>query len=221
MPVRITDLSQPLTPGMSVFPGDPTVAFETVATVPADGFRVSALHMGTHSGTHVDAPSHSIEGAAAIDDVDLTFFHGRARIVRVEDVEKQQRIEFDQVSAQLEGLAPGEIVIFQTDWSEHFNTSTYFEHPFLDAKIADCLVSQQVRTVGVDLLSPDFSPIEAKTEAANLPFHEIFLGAGGVIFENLTNLAAVTTRNPLFSAFPIRLVGLDGAPVRAVALGDF
>ncbi|MEV0946379.1 cyclase family protein [Rhodococcus sp. NPDC049939] len=220
MPVRIIDLSQPLAPGMSVFPGDPTVSFETVATVPVDGFRVSALHMGTHSGTHVDAPSHRIESSATIDDVELTYFHGRSRIIRVRDARRQQCIEFDQVSPQLEHLEPGEIVIFATGWSEHFNTPMYFDHPFLEARIAAYLVSQQIRSVGVDLPSPDSSSFGAETKVADLPFHEVFLGAGGVIFENLTNLGALSTPNPLFSAFPIRLAGLDGAPVRAVALED-
>ncbi|AOW92445.1 hypothetical protein BFN03_06265 [Rhodococcus sp. WMMA185] len=222
MPVRIIDLSQPLTPGMSVFPGDPAFSFETVTTIRADGFRVSALHMGTHSGTHVDAPAHRIEDAATIDEVDLTLFHGRSRIIRVPETRRQQRIGLDRVITQLDGLVAGEIVIFQTGWSERFNTPAYFEHPFLDVEIADYLASHQIRSVGVDLPSPDFSPTEAQSRgdlgAAHLPFHEVILGAEGVIFENLANLAAVTTPSPLFSAFPIRLAGLDGAPVRAVAL---
>jgi kynurenine formamidase len=221
MSAVITDLTHPLTSGMPVFPGDPAVLFQEATTVAAEGFAVTALHMGTHSGTHVDAPSHSIDGAPPIDAIDLNRFHGRARIVQVHAAGKQQPIQLDEVQSQLTGLRAGEIVIFHTGWSEHFDTPAYFEHPFLDQRIAEYLVTQQVRSVGMDLLSPDHTPLDhSGAGPVLLPFHEIFLGAGGVIFENLTNLAAVTTDRPLFFALPLRLAGLDGSPVRAVILDD-
>jgi kynurenine formamidase len=221
MSTVLIDLTHPVTTGMPVFPGDPTVSFHEAATVAADGFAVSSLHMGTHSGTHVDAPSHSIDGAAAVDAVDLNRFHGRARIVHVPAPRAQHRIGLDEVAPQLVDLQADEIVLFHTGWSEHFHTHTYFEHPYLDADIAGYLVDHQVRSVGMDLLSPDHTPLDNLDPGpVHLPFHDIFLGAGGVIFENLTNLAAVTTDRPLFSALPLRLTGLDGSPVRAVILND-
>jgi kynurenine formamidase len=114
------------------------------------------------------------------------------------------------------GMSAGTIVLVRTDWSRHVGTDRYYrEHPFLDAAVARHLIDLGVRAVGIDTPSPD--PYDPGSAVPRLPFHAAFLGAGGVIVENLTNLAALTWPDPLFSALPLPLVGLDGSPVRAVA----
>jgi arylformamidase len=83
--MRIVDLTQPLVDGMAVYEGDPPVHITTVRTRAKDGWEVRQLQMGSHTGTHVDAPIHMHDGGATLDDVPLDRFCGPAVVVRVTD----------------------------------------------------------------------------------------------------------------------------------------
>ncbi|MEX5296508.1 cyclase family protein [Kocuria sp. CPCC 205268] len=214
----LVDLSHPVEAGMQVFPGDPPVDSRLAASVPRDGFQVAELHLGTHSGTHVDAPLHTVDGGSSVDELDLSRLVGPGRVVHVPDLREHDVIRWDDVRAQLEDVPAGTIVLFRTDWSRHFGTPRYLEHPVLDVEIAEHLLSAGVRVLGVDTLNPDRTPDASSTGPLELPVHAAVLGAGGAIIENLTNLHAVTWPDPLLSALPLRLRGLDGSPVRAVAM---
>ena len=212
--MRIVDLSQPVVTGMQVYPGDPEVSLTTVATLAEDGFQVASVHAGTHTGTHIDAPLHSIAVGAPVDRIAVERLVGTARIVRCPGLEPHQRLRWAEVEDGLRDLREGSIVLFETGWSRHFGTADYLAHPVLSPGIAEALLAAGVSVVGVDTLNPD----PTLSNGGRLPFHAAFLGAGGVIIENLTNLAAVTWEDPLVSALPLPLAGMDGSPVRAVAL---
>ncbi|PPF34947.1 cyclase family protein [Pseudoclavibacter sp. AY1H1] len=215
---KIVDLTHPLTSGMQIYPGDPEVQIAPATSLAEDGVVVHALQLGTHTGTHLDAPSHSIADGHTVDGLDLGRLVAPLLVVDVtEFAQPGGRIELAQVAGQLERLTPGAIVVFRTDWSKRFGRPEYLEHPFLDAAIAERLLAAGVTVVGVDTLSPDRT--DATAESADLPFHDVFLGAGGVIIENLSNLSAIdTARDPWISALPLPFTGLDGSPVRAVAM---
>ncbi|MCC3301773.1 cyclase family protein [Arthrobacter sp. zg-Y895] len=219
--MQVVDLSHPVRTGMQVFPGDPSVELNSAATVAADGFAVAQLHLGSHTGTHLDAPLHTVQDGTPVDAMPLEALMGPARIVSLPEPAANTVLRWKDVSGQLAGLLPGTVVLFCTGWSRHFNTRTYLQHPTFDAEIAERLVEAGVRLVGVDTLNPDPTPGPAEPGHAEggtfLPFHDVFLGAGGGIVENLTNLDTVPWPEPWFSALPLRLEGLDGSPVRAVA----
>jgi len=84
--MTIVDLSVPITTGMPVYPGDPEVAVGPALTVERDGVNVLALHLGSHSGTHVDAPKHIDDALPALDEVPLERFCGPAAVVDVRSV---------------------------------------------------------------------------------------------------------------------------------------
>jgi kynurenine formamidase len=212
--MRVVDLSHPIRTAMQVFPGDPEVRVSTVATLEADGFQVAEVHAGTHTGTHLDAPLHSIRGGASVDVIALERLVGAARIIACRDLTPHTVITWEDVADQVQDLDGARIVLFRTDWSECFGSERYLEHPVLTAEIADRLLALGVDVVGVDTLNPDAT----LDNGGYLPFHAAFLGAGGVIIENLTNLADVTWPGPLVSLLPLPLDGADGAPIRAVAL---
>ena len=217
--MQAVDLSHPVTTGMQVFPGDPEVFLANAASVETDGFQVASLHLGSHSGTHLDAPLHTVPGGAGVDTIPLETLMGRARIVRVPAAAAGGHgcIRWQDIAGGMEDLMPGTVVLLNTGWSAHFNTPRYLQHPFFEAEIARRLLAAGVRTVGVDTLNPDPTPVPGSSGPVALPFHEVFLGAGGSIIENLTNLDAVTWTDPWFSALPLRLAGMDGSPVRAAA----
>lgn len=215
---HLVDLSHPLEAGMQVFPGDPPVESRLAASFPTEGFQVTEIHLGTHSGTHLDAPLHTVRGGAPVDQIDLAMLVGPAHIVHVPDRQPREVIRWGQVRSQLEGVQPETMVLFRTDWSRHFGTPLYLDHPVLDVEIVQHLLSAGTRVIGVDTLNPDRTPGTSSTGPLELPVHTAVLGSGGAIIENLTNLDAVTWADPLLSALPLRLRGLDGSPIRAVAM---
>ncbi|MHA7277853.1 cyclase family protein [Arthrobacter sp. Hz1] len=214
--VRLVDLSHPIVTGMQVFPGDPEVTITVTAEIVADGFQVAEVHAGTHTGTHLDAPLHTIEGGASVDQIDLSRLVGVARIVRLPQVEPGHVFVWSDVEAQLSDLGSVAMVLFQTGWSAHFGTELYLRHPAFDAEVAVGLLDRGISVVGMDTLNPDLTDLSGAE--VDLPFHRTLLGADGVIVENLTNLASVDFIDPWVSVLPLPYQGMDGSPVRAVAM---
>ncbi|MEV0378842.1 cyclase family protein [Nonomuraea sp. NPDC050643] len=207
--MTLIDLSVPVETGMPVYPGDPEVSIGPALTVAHDGVNVLGLHLGSHSGTHVDAPSHLDDSLPTLDDLPLERFAGPAAVVDVRGLAPRAPIgpeAFMEVRA-------GTIVLVATGWSAHWGTDGYRAHPFLTEEAATLLVERGVRTVGIDALSVDPTP------ADDFPAHRVLCGAHAVIAENLTGLGRLLeARGPIeVSMFPIRLAGADGAPVRPVA----
>lgn len=214
---RIVDLSRRVDSETQVYPGDPRVRLEPAATLAADGVNVLALHLGSHSGTHVDAPYHFVEGGGRIDEMDPRLFVGPAVVVDVRGKGPRERITVEDLQPYEGRLSEGIIAILQTGWEERYGTPGYHDHPFLDRRAAELILDAGVKTVAIDALSVDETILEGE-HPEGYPAHHAILGAGGVIAENLANLAAVDFPNPLFSLLPIKLGGSDGAPVRAVAM---
>lgn len=214
---RLVDLSHPVQDGMPVYPGDPAVRVRPATTVAEHGYNVLHLQMGSQSGTHVDAPYHFLQDGARIDELPLELFLGPARVVDVRGKPPRGRIGWDDLSPHAEHLVPGCLLVLHTGWDEHWGTPAYLEHPFLTAEAADRIVAAGVRTVAVDALSIDETVVDGQA-AGGFAAHDAVLGAGGVIVENLCNLAALSTASLVLSVLPLRLAAADGAPVRAVGL---
>lgn len=210
--MRLVDLSVPITTGMPVYPGDPEVALDPALTVAEDGVNVLRLHLGSQSGTHVDAPYHIDDALPDLDALPLDRFAGPAVVVDARGLAPRTAVP----AGALTGIRPGVIVLVATGWSAHWGTEEYLAHPYLSPEAARLLVEAGVRTVGIDALSVDPTP------PADLPAHRALCGAHAVIAENLTNLdvllAAQAAGRPIEVFLPpLRLAGADGAPVRAFA----
>ncbi|MGR6923035.1 cyclase family protein [[Actinomadura] parvosata] len=198
--MELLDLSAPIETGMPVYPGDPEVSIGPALTVARDGVNVLGLHLGSHSGTHVDAPFHIDDSLPTLDELPLERFHGPATVVDARGL--------GSIGPELfEGVRAGVIVLVATGWPLGGHG-----HPFLSAEAARLLVERGVRTVGTDALSVDPTPADA------FPAHEILLRAHAVIAENLRGLdRLIGERRVEVSMFPLRIAGGDGSPVRAVA----
>lgn len=214
---RIVDLSHIVNADTQIYPGDPSPSLTPAATLERDGFNVLHVSMGSHTGTHVDAPYHFLADGARIDQLELSLFLGPAVVADVRGLPSRARIEWSHLEPYADELAPGRILLLHTGWSRHWRTGTYYDHPYLDPDAARRTVAAGVRTVGVDALSVDETPAPG-AGAGTYPAHRVLLGAGGVIVENLTNLESIDFASPLLSVLPLRLDDADGAPVRAVAL---
>lgn len=214
---RVVDLSHPVDEGTQVYPGDPAVSLSPATTIAGEGFNVLHVRMGSQTGTHVDAPYHFLVDGARIDELDLALFCGAAVVVDLRGTTARQAIGWDSLQPYADALAPGRLLVLHTGWDRYWGTDTYFDHPYLDAEAAARVVAAGVRTVALDTLSLDETVLEGP-QPAGFAAHHAVLGAGGVIAENLTNIAAVDFPDPVLSILPLRLTGADGAPVRAVAM---
>ena len=126
-------------------------------------------------------------------------------------------ITIESVREQLDGVRSGDIVLFHTGWARHYQSPQYFDNPFLDSELVRSLLSRGVLTFGLDALNIDETPTD-ENPGEGFPAHHLIAQAGGVICENLCNLENITFADPFISILPLKFIGIDGAPVRAVAM---
>ena len=211
------DLTQPLTEDATVYPGDPPVELSAHATHDADGYRVTDLHLGSHSGTHVDAPSHTEPDGRSLDAFDVSTFEFDARLVDCRGKAARAPIAVDDLPEEVADNT--DLLVFHTDWSDHWTTERYLDHPYLAPETARWC-GERGLSVGLDALNPDPTPTEnaGEEEPTGVPAHRAVLGSNCLVVENLTNLDRLPERCEV-RAYPLALAGAsaDGAPVRAVA----
>jgi kynurenine formamidase len=215
--VRVVDLSHPVTAETQVYPGDPVPHIAQHSTIERDGFNLMRITMGSQSGTHVDAPYHFDDDTKKIDEVPLPLFVGPATVLNCGELSARQAITSQLLGSQLERVQPGDIVLFKTGWSKHYGTDEYFNNPYIDAALVRDLLARGVLTFGLDAINIDETPDDSHP-GVGFPVHHLIAKAGGVICENLTNLEAIDFDRPLVSILPMKFIGIDGAPVRAVAM---
>jgi arylformamidase len=204
----IVDLTRPLTSQSLSYPGDQigvAVAGAGGADPETQATRPTLLDM--HLGTHMDAPLHFIPGAADI--ASLALVLRPAVVVRTRERAIPAR-------ALPEALPQGCAVLFDTGWTTSLESRSYYEgFPHLSPELAEALVSR-----GATLVAIDTPSVDAIDPTSRFPAHRILLGAGIPIVEGLCNLDRLPdgARAFWFAAFPLKLEGADGSPVRAVAL---
>jgi kynurenine formamidase len=210
------ELSHPITSGIQVYPGDPVVSVESALSVEQDGVDVSLLHLGSHTGTHLDAPSHTVAGGRTTATISLDELVGEALLVHLSPQPARAIYGLDEITRALGELPPTvpAIVIMNTGWSQHFGSDEALNHPAIHPDAAAELMRRGMHLLAVDTLSPDPTG-EGSTD---FPVHEVVLGSDGLIIENITGLAGL--REYLRVGFFPLPIDADGAPVRAVVLDD-
>ncbi len=201
-----TDVSVPIRPGMVTFEGDPAVILErTSALAAGDVCNVSRLDFGVHSGTHVDAPNHFIDGASGIESIPLDVLVGLALVVDASMAGSQ--IDREAIG-RMEIPEGTERVLFRANsvlWNESKFQSTFVG---LTGEGALALVALGVRLVGIDYLS--IAPFGNPT-----PTHRALLDASVTIVEGL-DLRGVEAGPHDFICLPLLIPGSDGGPARAM-----
>jgi arylformamidase len=195
--MEIIDVSVPIRTGMVTYPGDPEAVLERVESMAdGDSANVSRLDLGVHTGTHVDAPVHFLEGEAGVDELSLDVLNGPCEVVATD------RLEEFAVGSVPEGA---ERVLFKTPNSELWALETFpDEFERFDGAGASALVGRGLKLIGVDYLS-----------VGDHEAHRTLLGAGVVVVEGL-DLRGVEPGSYELYCLPLRLVGSDGAPARTI-----
>lgn len=197
--MEIFDVSVPVRTGMVTYPGDPEVLLERAKSI-AEGAtaNLTRIDMGAHSGTHVDAPVHFLEGRAGAESLPLEALLGPCVVVEVAGLTESDV-----------AVAPEDVerVLFKTPNSELWARDEFPEEfARLDGAGARLLVARGVKVVGVDYLS-----------VGDREAHRVLLGAGVVPIEGL-DLRGIDPGEYFLVCGPLKLVGSDGAPARVFLL---
>jgi arylformamidase len=201
------DVSVPVKNGMVHWPGDAPYEIERLKDfAKGDPLTLSYIKLGVHTGTHMDAPLHFVEGGSTIDSMPIEATVGPARVVAIRDRESVKVAELETLNLQ-----PGERILFKTYNSEHcWNTDTFAEDfIYISHEGAEYLAARQVRTVGVDYLSV------GGFRKDGLETHQALLGGGIWVIEGL-NLQGIEPGNYELMCLPLKLANAEGAPARAL-----
>ena len=202
---KLIDLSLPLFEGMPHYPTDPPTILKEAKNIEQDRTRVTEMSLGSHTGTHVDVPSHVFQDGKSLEQMDLSCFLGRAVKLHLD-----RFMEYDPAGLEYDGI------LLETGWGKWYGEPHKYHssaRPSIPLFLVDKLLEKGLKFFGCDLPSVD------KSGAREKIIHGRLLSRDVVIYENLMNLeklpeAAVFT----FVGLPLNFQGLDGSPVRAVAI---
>lgn len=221
MKKRIIDLSFTFQKGMQTFTSYWHPAFEItqLAHHGVEKRETRKIVMGTHTGTHVDAPRHFIKGGETIENIPLDVFIGPATILDFSKAPQKSEIGLKDVMKAL-GKSPCERVIFRFDWDKKYGTKQYYiNHPFLSEEVCRWLVKRKCKLIGFDTPQPD-NPENGFGKPKDGPNHKILLGAGVILLEYLTNLKKIKQKTVQLVAAPLKIKEGDGAPTRCFVIED-
>lgn len=178
------------------------------------GRNTHSILMGSHSGTHMDAPLHFFDGAEGIDSADLQKICGEMTVVDFSCMGAGSIVQREDVKE----LQVTERMLFRFDWWKRWKTQDYYLHfPFFSEEAVLYFIEHGMRVMAMDTPSPDDGSAIAKK--SDSPMHKLLLKNGVTIIEYLTNTDQLLTEKKysLF-ALPLKIKDCDGAPARVVAV---
>lgn len=205
----LIDVSYPYNDAMVIYPNNPKFSIRQVQSLEkGDSANVSLLTIGSHTGTHIDAPSHFISGGNTIDQISLEAMNGTAKLF---DLRGNADITRDVLSNC--DIDTGDIIILKTDNSNVFyGDAVLNDYVTLDYDAATYLVEKRIKMVCIDYMTIE-RPRAKRIVGRNV--HSILLSKNVLIAEML-NLTHVEKGIYQIFCFPINIVGADGAPARIV-----
>jgi len=205
-PGEVFDLSLPIRDGGPSYPGDPICSIVPFKSLGRDGVRLKAISIGSHQATHLDAPAHFLADGTTVELIPLEQTSGPAILADLGDRPARSAIEIEDFAGL--DLQPGDRLVYRLGWDRRVNEPGYFtEMPRLSLGAAAWLAERRLGLLGMDTPTPnpDHGP----------EIHRLLLGAGTVLLEGLAGLEQLRPGSFWLFAAPIRIVGSDGAPVRA------
>lgn len=206
---KLIDISYPYDVGMVVYPGNPEFNIEKIrAFEKGDNFAITGFSLGSHTGTHIDAPAHMIEGGQTIDELPLEAMNGSAKVI-----DFTNKKDISAADIEMANIESDSIVLFKTDNSFCFQEDgTLDEYVTLTYDAAELLAKKNIKTVGVDYMTIERPK---RKRVANKSVHSSLLSKGILIIETL-NLKDVEAGDYMIHCFPLNIIGADGCPVRVV-----
>lgn len=207
--MRIIDLSLPIDDEM------PGVEITAARRLSEDGWNATTLSLYSHCGTHMDAPRHFLPDGNTLDQQALEVVVGPAIVVNLAPVEPRELITIDHLASVIDQVQPGVRLLLRTDWHKRYGTPEYRnELPRISLELAEWLVERDVALVGVE--PPSVADVNNMQELTEV--HQTLFRGNVVIVEGLSNLDQIRSTKVQFIALPMKIVGGDGSPVRAIAM---
>jgi arylformamidase len=204
--MKLIDISMKIKEGMPVYPGNPEPDIEKYREIPEDSTTESEICIGSHTGSHVDAPEHIMEDGKTVSDMELENFYGEAQVLDLTDAGK----EIDREALEEKDIEE-DIVLLKTENSEKQRKSFREGFAYLALSGVKYLIEEGVETVGIDYLSlVEFDGGVEADRAHTVANQEM------TVIEGL-DLSDVEEESYIFSGFPINLE-TDGAPLRPVLI---
>jgi len=203
--MKFFDLSHQIYDGMPTYPSDPNISVKLVKNIREHNSLLHEFSMGTHTGTHLDVPSHIIKNGKSLEDFPINSFTGKAIKINIDECES-----LSDINDKFDGI------ILNTGWHKNYKDPNLFygsNRPTIPDKLVEYSLSQKIKFFGCDLPSVDSSGNK------NKPIHSSFLKSEVIIYESLANLDVLPSFKLInFYGFPLSILNLDGSPVRAVAI---
>lgn len=204
------DVSVPICATTPTYPGDPVIEINKWSSLEdGDPANVTLIKFGVHTGTHVDAPAHFLEGGARVESLPLEILIGEAQVVEV----PSSSPVIDERAVRDACSSGAYRILFKTRNSDFWNREQSFrtDYTYLDAGAANYLIEHNVKLVGIDYLSVE------RFKSEDFSTHRLLLSHEVVIVEGLDLREVPVGRYDLF-CLPLRIRGGagDGAPARAV-----
>jgi arylformamidase len=207
--MTLFDLTHPVCNQTPVYPGELSPDIRNITDLENRGYREKWLSMGSHTGTHLDAPAHMLTDGKTLDQFPVSHFSGKAVFIPVQP--GTGLIEVSHLKPYSDRITDADYVLLHTGWSRFWGTGQYFrDFPVLSDKAAGWLATFSLKGIGVDTISVD------AVESDCWPVHKILFNAGMVIVENLTFSEIGNYEKAVIHCFPLKIEGADGSPVRAV-----
>ncbi len=216
--MKVIDLSLPISPEL------PLWKVEVNSDFPKHCHQSTTVKMRVHTATHLDSPLHYIEGGKAIDEIPLEMTMGMAAVVDLSYKGENEGITTSDLENNGEHIEEGDFVLLRTDWPDKMwgNMEFWRKAPFLTKEGAEWLAEKKPKAVGCDF-PQDYVIREMENrepEIGEFVVHQVFLARGILNIEYLTNLKSIKRKRIKFMAIPLKLKGVEGSPVRAVAIED-
>jgi kynurenine formamidase len=210
--MKVTDLTQEISPQTKVFPGYPQPHFIQWAKFDVHGYDSEIMFLSTHTGTHIDAPSHFVRNGKSIDQIQVDRFISKALLFKIPKG-SNETINISDIINEQQQIEKNDTIIFSTGWEKRINEYNYLSNPGLSEEVAKLLVSKQVNMIGIDGPSIDVSI------NPEFPVHKILLSNDILIIENLCNLETFEHCSRFeFMASPLKLREASGSTIRAIAI---
>lgn len=217
--MRVIDLTHPIHSGMPTYPvaWHPYVEVTQLGRLGIEKRESRRIVMGTHSGTHVDAPSHFVPGGASIDEIPLELLSGPAGMLDLRHCGEKEEVGVEFFRQHLAEKCPARLIL-RFGWSNRWGALDYYTHnPFLSQEAGQWLIDRGVRMLGMDVPQVD-SPDHGRGCDKDSPLHKIMLGQGCYFVENLTNLDQLDQMEFEWVVSPLKIVDGDGGPCRTYAV---
>ena len=204
--MKILDLTHLIEEAMPVYPETEPPKLTPSNTFEQHGFRETLLTMGSHTGTHMDAPAHMLRDGKTLDQFPADKYVGTAYVLDCSDLAGKE-IPKARLQLHASEIEAADFLLFYTGWEKYWGSEQYFSpFPVLSLEAAEYLAAFPLKGVGTDAISID------PMDTVDYPVHKILLGAGFVNTENLCNLASLVGKTFLYAALPLRFKNADGSP---------